>query len=309
MIAQGYHSHISAPKTLESNTMFRLHFAASSIFFLTITTLILAVQEPSFAPLPKLHHPIAVIAHRAGRGIMPENTLAAIRNAIKLGADYVELDIRATKDGHLVIMHDGTVDRTTNGKGAVRDLTFEEIRALDAGSKFKHEYAGEKVPTFEEVLTLCQNKVYIYVDHKEALTAQVLATIKKHKMDNQVVIYNGTDGLKEWKKLASHIPVMPSLPKFFRKEGGILEYEKDLKAEVLDGNLVEWTKELIDQAHALGVKVYTDNLGPNDNPAGFKKAIEMGVDGIQTDYPDRLIQYLKENPFVKKLSDRIEFRR
>src|SRR5437016_9697029 len=96
-----------------------------------------AADTPTgFAPLPRLKHPIAVIAHRAGRGIMPENTLSAIRNAIKLGVDYVELDIRATKDGHLVIMHDGTVDRTTNGKGAVRDLDLDTIAALDAGSKF-----------------------------------------------------------------------------------------------------------------------------------------------------------------------------
>ncbi|MEP6757247.1 MAG: glycerophosphodiester phosphodiesterase family protein, partial [Chthonomonadales bacterium] len=145
------------------------------------------------------------------------------------------------------------------------------------------------------------NKVYIYVDHKEAPTDQVLAAIRKHGMEKQVVIYNGTDGLQEWKKLAPHIPVMPSLPKLYRREGGMAEYEKILPAEVLDGNLIEWTKELVDQAHSLGVKVYTDNLGPNDNPAGFKKAIEMGVDGIQTDYPDQLIAHLKVNSPDKKV--------
>src|SRR5579871_1635952 len=110
--------------------------------FVLLTVLAVALSAhaddlaASFAPLPRLKHPIAVIAHRAGRGIMPENTLAAIRNAIKLGVDYVELDIRATSDGHLVIMHDSTVDRTTNGKGAVRDLDFATIESLDAGRKF-----------------------------------------------------------------------------------------------------------------------------------------------------------------------------
>src|SRR5689334_1093242 len=124
--------------------------------------------NPQFAPLPPLKHRIAVIAHRAGGGIMLENTLAAIRNAIRLGADYVELDVRATSDGHIVIMHDRSVDRTTNGKGNVKDLDLATIRALDAGSKFDAKYAGEKVPTFDEVLTLCRGKVHIYVDHKEA---------------------------------------------------------------------------------------------------------------------------------------------
>jgi glycerophosphoryl diester phosphodiesterase len=257
--------------------------------------IVLTLADPpaDFAPLPPLKHPIAVIAHRAGRGIMPENTLAAIRNAIRLGVDYVELDIRATRDGHLVIMHDGSVDRTTNGNGAVRDLDFATIRSLDAGSKFNAKYAGEKVPTFDEVLQLCHRRVHIYVDHKQAPTEQMFAAIKKHGMEREVIVYNGPEALKEWKRIAPHIPVMPSLPDSFRRPGGVAEFEKDLPAEVLDGNIVEWTKELVDQAHALGVKVYVDNLGPNDNPEGFKKAIEMGVDGIQTDYPDQLIAYLK----------------
>ncbi len=249
-----------------------------------------------FAPLPPLKHPIAVIAHRAGRGIAPENTLAAIRKAIALGADYVELDIRATKDGHLVIMHDGTVDRTTNGRGAVKDLTLAELRALDAGSKFDPRYAAERVPTFDEALRLCRGKVHIYVDHKEAPTDQVFGAIKRFGMAKQVVVYNGPEGLKKWKQLAPHIPVMPSLPGEYRRMGGVAEFEKALAAEVLDGNLVEWTKELVDECHTVGVKVYVDNLGPNDNPAGFGKAIEMGVDGIQTDYPDQLVAYLKQHP-------------
>ena len=244
------------------------------------------------APLPPLKHPIAVIAHRAGRGIRPENTLNAIKNAIKLGVDYVELDIRATIDGKLVIMHDSSVDRTTNGMGSVKDLTLEYVLGLDAGSKFSQKYAGEKVPTFDEVLAACKGKVNIYVDHKEAPTDQVLSAIKAHGMEHQVLIYNGPDGLKEWKKLDDTLPVMPSLPDEFRKPGGIAQFEKSLAAEVLDGNLVEWTSKLVAEAHAAGVKVYVDNLGPNDNEKGFEKAIRMGVDGIQTDYPDRLIAYL-----------------
>ena len=122
----------------------------------------------------------------------------------------------------------------------------------------------------------------------------MLTAIKKQRMEHEVVIYNGPGMLKEWKKAAPRIPVMPSLPNAYRKPGGVAEFEKELPAEVLDGNLVEWTKELVDQAHALGVKVYVDNLGPNDNPQGFRKAIEMGVDGIQTDYPDQLLDHLKD---------------
>lgn len=163
-----------------------------------------AGRADEFAPLPRLKHPIAVIGHRGGRAMAPENTLAAFRNAIKLGIDYVEIDVRATKDGHLVIMHDGTVDRTTNGTGAVKEMDFDAIRALDAGSKFDPGYANERVPTLDEVLDLCHNKINVYMDHKEAPTEQIFAAIKKHGMEKQVVIYNGPGALKECKKETVH---------------------------------------------------------------------------------------------------------
>lgn len=162
--------------------------------------------NPLFAPLPALKHRVAVIAHRGGRGLMPENTLAAIRHAIDLGADYVELDIRATRDGQLVIMHDRSVDRTTNGHGDVKNLEFDYIRTLDAGTKFDAKYAGEKVPTFDECLALCRNRVHIYVDHKEAPTEAVLAAIRKHGMEKQVIVYNDPEDLKAWKRLGRTSP-------------------------------------------------------------------------------------------------------
>src|SRR6476469_1921058 len=92
------------------------------IFSLLSCALAVRAGTPAFAPLPRLKHPLAVIGHRGGKALAPENTLAAFRNAIKLGADYVEVDVRATKDGRLVIMHDSSVDRTTNGTGAVKEL-------------------------------------------------------------------------------------------------------------------------------------------------------------------------------------------
>jgi glycerophosphoryl diester phosphodiesterase len=244
------------------------------------------------APLPSLKHMIAVIGHRGGKALAPENTLAAFRNAIRLGADYVEIDVRATRDGHLVIMHDGTVDRTTNGSGAVKELDFAIIRSLDAGSKFDAKYAGEKVPTLEEVLALCRGKINIYLDHKEAPIDQVLAAVRKAKMEKHVIVYNGVEALQAWKRAAPYLPVMPSLPREYRHPGGIAAFRQQLPAEILDGNLREWTAELVQEAHAEGMKVYVDNLGENDNPDGFRRALVMGVDGIQTDHLDQLLQVL-----------------
>jgi glycerophosphoryl diester phosphodiesterase len=253
----------------------------------------LGAPEPAFAPMPPIHHKVAVCCHRGGRALRPENTLAAYRNAIALGADFIEIDVRATVDGHLVISHDRTVDRMTNGHGNVADLTFDYIRSLDAGYKFSDKYKGEKIPTLDEVLDLAKGKINIYLDHKAAPVADVLACLKKHKMTKHVVVYNGTTPLQEWKKLAPEIPVMPGLPEQYRRPGGYADFLKVLHAEVTDGDTSDYTAELVQQAHANGVKVYVDSLGTTDNEEGWQKALDLGVDGIQTDHPDKLIAFLK----------------
>lgn len=244
------------------------------------------------ASLPLVRHRVAVIAHRGGAALAPENTLAAIRNAIRLGADYVELDVRTSQDGHLVLMHDATTNRTTDGGGAVKDLTLPQLRTLDAGRKFGRP--GEAVPTLEEALRECRGKIHVYLDHKEAAVPDVLAAVSRGRMLAQVVVYAGVETLQEWKRRAPHIPVMPSLPREYRVPGGIPRFLTILPAEVLDGNQREWTPTLVREAHAAGVKVYVDALGENDQPAGFRRALELGVDGIQTDHPDQLLAVLQE---------------
>ncbi len=95
-----------------------------------------------------------IFAHRGSKGTHPENTLASFKEAVRVGSDGIELDVHLTKDGQLVVIHDETVDRTTNGTGEIRNLTLAEIKAMDAGSWFKNDFAGEKIPTLDEVLHL-----------------------------------------------------------------------------------------------------------------------------------------------------------
>jgi hypothetical protein len=108
-----------------------------------------------------------VIAHRGSSADRPENTLASFQRAIEAGATAVEVDVRTTSDGHLVILHDATLDRTTAGSGAVGDNSLAEVRQLDAGSWFDPAYAGQRVPTLKEVLVLCRGKVDVLLDLKE----------------------------------------------------------------------------------------------------------------------------------------------
>lgn len=235
---------------------------------------------------------IVVIAHRGPHEVEPENTLAAFRKGIEIGCDYVELDVRRTKDGALVLMHDSTVNSKTDGKGAVADMTLDEIRALDAGIKKGAQFKGEKVPLFEEALALCKKgKMKIYVDNKSGPPDEVIAAIEKHDMLKDVIIYDGPAKLRTFKKLRPAVWILPPHP------GGaerITAMARDLKPEALDGNMRSWTQEQIDAAHTAGVQVWVDVLGVWDNEKGIRKAAEMGVDGMQTDHPAMVIRVLKE---------------
>ncbi len=113
-----------------------------------------------------------VMCHRGANLLAPENTFASAKKAIELGADYIEIDVRTTADGEMVIMHNPTVDHTTNGKGSVRQLTAAQIETLDAGSWFSPAFKGEHVPKLRPFLEWIRGKAKVYMDVKDALHSQ-----------------------------------------------------------------------------------------------------------------------------------------
>lgn len=134
-----------------------------------------------------------VIAHRGSREKAPENTMAAFEKALEDGADAIELDVQLSKDGEYVVIHDSTLDRTTNGKGKVSDYTLAELKELDAGSWFGPEFAGEKIPTLRESLTWAKGKINIDVEVKktqatEQSSSGLMSVIEETGMKNQVAI-------------------------------------------------------------------------------------------------------------------------
>lgn len=128
-----------------------------------------------------------IIAHRGFSGHYPENTLRAFQEALKLQIDAIELDVRRTQDGTLIVIHDETVDRTTNGSGYVSGLAWDEIKRLDAGVKKGKEFAGEHIPTLDEALELVNGQTMLIVEIKEPDTVtQVVETIKRHNAQDWV---------------------------------------------------------------------------------------------------------------------------
>jgi glycerophosphoryl diester phosphodiesterase len=232
---------------------------------------------------------IVVISHRGEHLAHPENTLPAFEAAIEAGADFFELDVRTSSDGRLVLMHDATVNRTTNGTGKVRELTLDRIRTLDAGAKFEPNFRGTKVPTFEEALNLARGKIGVYVDCKDLLPANLVAALRKAEMLKSVVIYGDPGFLKNVLALEPSLAVMPEADSTAKLERlaaalrlGIAAFDKD-----------DFKNDVIETARRLKLKIYVDRLSEADKPEFWQDAIDRGANGIQTDHPAALVQYLR----------------
>lgn len=225
-----------------------------------------------------------LIAHRGFSAIAPENTISAFKYAIRSKADMIELDVRLTKDGSPVVIHDAKVDRTTNGTGKVKNLYLWLLRELDAGSWFHPKYKGERIPTLEEVLTFVNRRIPINIEIKSStvkdkLTERVLAVVFENGYDKKVLISSFDPRiLKKIKKLASDLPTafLYHYPVYFNP----IKTLENLGAVALIHNFKFTTSKLVKKIHEAGFKiiVYTVNK-PND----IKKMIDIGVDGIITD--------------------------
>ena len=236
-----------------------------------------------------------IFAHRGSKGTHPENTLASFKEAVSVGSDGIELDVHLPKDGQLVVIHDETVDRTTNGTGEIRNLTLAEIKALDAGSWFYNTYAGEKIPTLEEVLLLLkelgfngQLNIELKTDivQYEGLVEKCLA-LQGTKTWPFTIVYSSFNPytLVELKKLnpTQEIGILFESVEWANKGNVMLEkeaYHPDLK-------LLDWTLEW--NTNQLPLRVWTVNEDKDMN-----RCFELQIEVIFTDYPERALQ-LKEN--------------
>ena len=140
-------------------------------------------------PVPR-HGGVYVVAHRGAHIGIPENTLAAYRAAIEIGVDFVEVDLRTTQDGRIVSIHNNQIDSyVTNGRrGLVSEMSLEQLKQLDIGSRISPQWSGERIPTFEEILELCKGRVGIYLDLKDASVDNLVSIVKKWDMTAGLVV-------------------------------------------------------------------------------------------------------------------------
>lgn len=296
---------------------------------LVAVTVLLAARYIAAASLSKDKHtsgrlsdePVMVIAHRACWKTAPENSLSAIENCIALGVDMVEIDVRQTADGELVVIHDKTLQRTTNGKGRVSALSLAELKQL----KLRQERGGEapltdeSIPTLEQALSAAKGRILVNIDVKDNVWETAQAIVEKMAMEGQVVIKSNLSAddkklrASRFVKTAHYMPVLyqcgmrdnvicaPVLSKAFDAYAvySPIAYEVVYQSD-------NYLREGIDSMAGKGARLWVNTLGPLyaaghddasslQNPdAHWGHLIDMGVNMIQTDYPSELINYLRQ---------------
>jgi glycerophosphoryl diester phosphodiesterase len=233
---------------------------------------------------------VRVAHHRGAARYAPENTLESLRKAIILGADYVEFDVRTTRDGAFVLLHDGSLDRTTSGRGSVRQRTAAEVSALDAGSWFGRPFAGTRVPTLDAFLDAATpSGVRLYVDAKDIAPEALAEVLSRHGLSDRAVVYQSVAYLEKLKSVAPTLRRMPPL----YDPSQLDALAERVQPYAVDARWAILSKPLIDRCHALGIKVFSDAIGANESVERYQRAVQDGLDLIQTDHPVRVLRALE----------------
>jgi len=224
---------------------------------------------------------VVKVGHRGAAGHEPENTLRSFRRAMELGADMVELDVHLCGSGELVVIHDETLDRTTDGTGEVAKMTLNELRALDAGE-------GERIPTLQEVIDLATGRMGINIELKGLGTAEPTL---EHIED---AVEKGWDR-SGFQVSSFHIGELSAIRElsedvrtavlFALDDGGIMEFAELNSAYSINPNHRAVTSDLVTKAHDRGLKIFAWTVNEPEDIARMKG---LDVDGIISDYPDRI---------------------
>lgn len=255
-------------------------------------------QEASGSSKPEKNTPL-VIAHRGGAKLAPENTLAAIRQAIDLGVDMIEIDVILSKDGEVIVIHDDKIDRTTDGEGVVKEMTLEEIKQYDAGSWFDARFAGEKIPTLDEVFKAIDGQTVLLIEIKDGdeeypgLERKVVDAIHKYEAKDWVVVQS----FNENAVLRVH-EMDPKLTTYYLLGRNFVEFYEQLPATKpsslpYNGIAVHYSgidAAKVEKIHEIGYKLLVWTVNEEND---MDQMWDIGVDGIITDLPDVLAQKIQ----------------
>lgn len=238
------------------------------------------------------------IAHRGASSYAPENTFAAYDKALAMGAHHIELDVHLTRDDHIVVIHDDTVDRTTDAQGRVADFTLTELRAMDAGGWFDAEYAGERIRSLGETLERYKGRLYFHIEIKQrevagGLARRTIDMVRGYGLTNSVTI---TSFRKEWlEEAAAYDSVLPKgwlvpMGPTATWDDSIIVQAKGLELAQICPRADLTTPDLVDRLRVEGFVVRCHGLFNEDL---MRHAVDVGADGATVNFPDKMAQYLK----------------
>jgi len=236
-----------------------------------------------------------VYAHRGASGYAPENTMAAFRMAVELGSDGIECDVQLTRDGKLVICHDETLERTTNGKGFIKDMNYEALRKLDAGGWFDSKFAGERVPQLSELLGLVKDTgLLLNIEIKSGIVqypgieGKVIAEVEAYGLADRVIISSFNHyAVKKCKE------INPKIATGALYMEGLFEPWNYLRSLGCEGAHPFYPVLVPEISEGLKKQGYVINVFTVNDPKTAVQMVKAGVDGIITNYPDRVIQAIR----------------
>jgi len=235
-----------------------------------------------------------VIAHRGNSSAAPENTLAAIREAIDMGTDCVEVDVRCTRDGVPILCHDPAIGRIAGGTGNICDLTLDDLRGLDVGSRKGEKYQGEPIPTFEEALLEARQKTRIIAEVKVDCTEQVSDIVRRLRIRDGLTF--AAFRLDLLHRIYRRMPEFEVAWVLTAREwvgyhcAHAIETASEGEIRVIVPPLPALTEPSICCAHEMGIVVWAYEC---DTPEEFERAVEIGIDGIVTSNPEKLIALIR----------------
>jgi glycerophosphoryl diester phosphodiesterase len=237
-----------------------------------------------------------VAAHRAAHNNHPENSLPAIQHTIDLGVDIVELDVKVTKDNVVVLMHDATINRTTNGTGNPEDYTLLELKKFRL-KKGDGTLTDETIPTFEDALLLIRDKIMVDIDIKTSHLKPIIDVIKKTKTQSQVFYFdNDYDALKEIRSWEKEAMFMPRAYSYQMADSAL----KEFNPKIIHIDNSTNTKKMTDLIRNNNARVWINALGSPDDlirngvaEEAMNRLLKYNANIIQTDEPKLLIEYLK----------------
>ncbi len=243
---------------------------------------------------------IVAVGHRGTKKFAPENTIAAHEVAFALGARAIEFDVRCTRDGHFVLIHDATVNRTTDGTGRVKDLTLEQIRSFDAGIRKGPEFIGEKVPTLREALRNVNGRFVVDIDFKggPANSADILADVLEEEgfLSGQLVTIFAR---RQHFRLLSPLCPQYALRPHYINPRKTRFLAKNLPLEVMGLRRLSFSQKAARSITSSDLHLFCNVMGKFDNEQGFDDAVKAGARFIQSDNLDLLIPYLEKRGLLE----------